>query len=297
MNLRLINIGKHITASLVLTVILTTAALAGELSNKLAQTVAGKGPTELVRVWIELPEVESSASLKATAKALATTRSERHKMTFERLKENHTASQKDLLSDLKALSGGNKASLGKIRGHWIINVIEAEVTVEQLYALADRADIETIHAVPRIVSIAPDKISSVPSLSLTPVVESNLEYIRADVAWLNGYTGAGRVICSFDTGVDGLHPALYDSWKGHDGDAAAAWFDPVGREPFPHTLEEYVIGGRGNHGTSTMGLILGHDDVTGDTVGVALGAKWISAGVIDIEGASIIDAFEWAADP
>ena len=30
---------------------------------------------------------------------------------------------------------------------------------------------------------------------------------------------------------------------------------------------------------------------------MALDAKWISAGVIDIYGASIIDAFEWAADP
>jgi hypothetical protein len=41
--------------------------------------------------------------------------------------------------------------------------------------------------------------------------------------------------------------------------------------------------------------MVGHSGA--DTIGVALNAKWISAAVVDINGASYIDAFEWAANP
>jgi bacillopeptidase F len=111
-----------------------------------------------------------------------------------------------------------------------------------------------------------------------------------------GWNGTGRIICSFDTGVNGLHPALHSRWKGLDGDSAAAWFDPVDKTSFPHAFLN--IGGNvPSHGTHTMGIMVGADPSTLDTVGVAPGAKWISAAVVDIPGASLLDAFEWAADP
>ncbi|UCD18087.1 MAG: S8 family peptidase, partial [Candidatus Zixiibacteriota bacterium] len=102
-----------------------------------------------------------------------------------------------------------------------------------------------------------------------------------------------RLVCSFDTGIRGTHPALYNSWKGLDDDSLAAWFDPIDGEKFPHTFSVE----RFWHGTHTMGTMVGIENSIGDTIGVAPEAQWISAGVIDIPGASIIDAFEWAADP
>ncbi|MCP4568436.1 MAG: S8 family serine peptidase, partial [FCB group bacterium] len=51
------------------------------------------------------------------------------------------------------------------------------------------------------------------------------------------------------------------------------------------------------HGSHTMGIMVGHDDATGDTVGVAPGADWIAAVAIDVPGSSIFQAFQWAADP
>jgi hypothetical protein len=90
-----------------------------------------------------------------------------------------------------------------------------------------------------------------------------------------GYTGEGRIVCVFDFGgVHGNHPALYNNWKGHDGDSSAAW---NGYGSFPSG--DY-------HGTHIMGTMVGHDDISGDTIGVAPGAKWIAGG-----------GFEWAADP
>ncbi len=95
-----------------------------------------------------------------------------------------------------------------------------------------------------------------------------------------GYTGKGRLVCHFDTGIDGAHPALYSSWKGHDGDSAAAWFGRSGPGGFPTAITD--------HGTLVTGVMVGHDDSTGDTIGVAPGAQWIGAAE---------HAWEWAANP
>ncbi len=58
----------------------------------------------------------------------------------------------------------------------------------------------------------------------------------------------------------------------------------------------------GQHGTHTMGTICGLGQSTGDTIGVAFGAEWISCGVIDRQSIprTVQDAlasFEWVVDP
>ncbi len=40
-------------------------------------------------------------------------------------------------------------------------------------------------------------------------IESNIKAIGADSAWKAGYTGKGRLVCSFDTGLEGHHPAIF----------------------------------------------------------------------------------------
>lgn len=261
----------------------------GELAPNLVTQISSKKPNELAKVWIKLPRVENAVQFKASVNAQAATRAGRYQAAVNRLRQNNTTAQKALVQKLQELERNNLAA--GIKPHWITNIVEAEVAAGELSRLASRNDIEMIYAVPKIESIMPDKVESAPPLSTG--VSDNLTYINADDAWAAGYTGAGRVICSFDTGVEGTHPALLNSWKGHDGDSAAAWFDPRDRQSFPHTIP----GSSTSHGTYVMGLLVGHDNSTGDTIGVALDARWISAAVIDISGASIIDAFEWAADP
>ncbi|UCE24283.1 MAG: S8 family peptidase [Candidatus Zixiibacteriota bacterium] len=281
------------TVAFILTfTLLYSSAAAGRLSDELARKVTTSKAADLIKVWIQLPQVESPANLKASLKA--PTRAERYRLALDRLKSNHAAAQRDLLDHLHSINRSKQTAGRPPKGHWIINVVEAEVMVEQLTELSARSDVEIIFSAPKVVSVANEKISSGSVSSAS--VEANLAYINAPAAWAAGYTGQGRVVCILDTGVDGLHPAIYNNWKGLDGDSAAAWFDPVGGEPFPHTLP--VIGGADpRHGTATTGLVVGHDDLRGDTVGVALDAKWIAGGVVDVDGASIIDGFEWASNP
>ena len=279
---------KHILCVL-LALFISQNVNAGELSLELQDQISDKNNDEIVSVWIKLPIVEETKTLKSNLKSLSSTRKGRYEIAVESFKVNHQNSQQDLIDLLENLKQDNKVDTYK--PHWIANIIEVDLKVSELEGLASRNDVEIIHAVPNITTIKPEKSAQAAPDALD--VETNLTFIKADLAWAAGYTGEGRIVCSFDSGVDGIHPALFNNWKGHDGDSAAAWFDPRDQESFPHTLS----GSSSSHGTHTTGIMVGHDDATGDTVGVALDAKWIAAGVVDVNGASIIDAFEWAADP
>jgi len=277
---------RTITAALLLTAATLSPADAGEIEPRLAARLSTSAVTEFVPVWIQLPRTESVAALKASAGA-DLTRAQRYRLTADRLRRENAGAQQALLARLRDLEA--QGVVRDVRARGISNVVTCEVAAGDLIQLAERSDVERIYAVPETRLIEPDKDAQ--AMQAQAGVETNLVKINADDAWAAGYTGEGTVICTFDTGVDGTHPALRDTWKGLDGDSAAAWFDPKYRLPLPHTTNS------SNHGTHVMGIMCGHNDATGDTVGVALDARWISAGVIDVQGATILDAFEWAANP
>ncbi len=265
-----------------------TFSQTGKIDERLSRRLQSATADSLVPVWIVLPEVRSAAAHKALAPAVLNNRVERYRARAARMRQDHTAAQAGLVNYLAGLERRGLAA--NIKTHWLVNIVEAQLRPDQIDNLAQRPDIESIHAVPELIAFEPSQMSDAESQA---GVEIGLKAINADDAWAAGFTGKGRIICSFDTGIDGDHPALFESWKGHDGDSAAAWFDPLEQQSFPHTIS----GPSRPHGTHVMGTLLGHDDATGDTIGVALDARWISAAVIDIFGTSIIDAFEWAADP
>ncbi|GAA2707585.1 S8 family serine peptidase [Micromonospora olivasterospora] len=87
----------------------------------------------------------------------------------------------------------------------------------------------------------------------------NVSLIGADRVWSQlGVTGAGVVVGSSDSGVDGRHPALADGFRGGDD----SWYDPWSHTRTPTD--------RGGHGTHTTGSAVGRGGV-----GVAPGASWV----------------------
>ncbi|MEW6051924.1 MAG: S8 family serine peptidase [Candidatus Zixiibacteriota bacterium] len=279
-----------------LQLVVTDSARAGQLVTELSQLVSKTDADSLVRVWILLPRAESKTDLQAIAKAAGPDRATQHRVLFESLKSEGLARQQTLAGHLEQLQGIGKAD--KIKRHWITDVVEAEVAAGELNALADRDDVASIIPEPQVSLIRPVETGS--SAAFSPegnYIPNHITHIRADVAWGMGYTGAGRVICSFDNGVDGNHIALRNTWKGLDGDSSAAWFDPVAKQKAPHAfgLSALLPGSLVQHGTHTMGILVGRSDSV--WCGVAPNAKWISAAVIDVIGASILDGFEWAVDP
>ncbi|MCD6162404.1 MAG: S8 family peptidase [candidate division Zixibacteria bacterium] len=186
----------------------------------------------------------------------------------------------------------NRDLISAYKSYWISNAVYIKGDAEFIRNLAARNDVEYVFKNLPLVLVEPVEIGTA-SQSETGA-EPGLDVIGARDAWQMGLTGKGRLVCNLDTGVDGNHPALSSSWRGANGASdSASWFDPYTKTTQPVDYH--------GHGTHTMGTIVGLDGA--DTIGVAFGAQWIAAGVVDRGGsvdrtiADILSAFEWAADP
>ncbi len=283
--------------NLIFILLMGSSLLAGQLSTSLEKEIAGMPQSDKVSVLISFKQTLLSAELNEQLDNYKS-KADRHQQGISSLKSIANSSQSGILNQLNQMSQNGLAE--NIKSHWIINVVSADITISELDKIAKLFDVDQVFQLPQIKLIEPDEAPT-KLTSEANSITNNLVMIGADSAKALGYDGSGVVVCSFDTGVEGNHPALYNSWKGHDGDSASAWFDQIdsiGYANFPHVYYPYQVGNTGvYHGTHTMGIIVGHDDGLVKQVGVAPGAKWISAGVINLLGASIIDAFEWASDP
>ncbi len=201
-------------------------------------------------------------------------------------KHNNSAIE-SLINNLEA-----RGLIKDYRNFWIAGIASAE---------AKRGGIEPLSGHPSISSINLDfAIENFEPIYTNTIcldssgIGASLLAIGAPEAWAMGYDGEGSIVCNIDTGVDGTHPALYNSFRGNNGyPLENCWFDPYSGTHFP-------MDSRG-HGTHTMGIMCGIDG--NDTIGVAPGAQWIAAGAVDRGGSiqrtisDIIAAFQWAADP
>ncbi len=279
---------------------LATNINSSSLGTKLQKALNNINDQEKIHVWIKLSDAIESKGFKKATISSSKSFDNRYRYGVSHLKVLHAQSQKNLYKDLKALAKQRKAS--NIKQHWLVNVIEAKITKEEIYLLSLRSDVEEIilPVKPTLITPISSSFSNLEIFTADSVLNS-LKIIKAPEAWAAGFTGKGRIVCSFDTGVEGSHPALASKWKGLDGDSTAAWFDPKNNEPFPHTFNSNDANNPSdfdiNHGTHTMGTMVGFDSLNSIAIGVAPEANWISAGVIDIATVSLIDAFEWASNP
>ncbi len=175
---------------------------------------------------------------------------------------------------------------------WIVPAYTARLPVSRI------ADLALLDGVKMVVQDAelvydPPVRTEPTSPRMASSVSAALELLNIRPLWQQGLNGQGTLVCNFDTGVEWDHPALADKWRGNRAPLGECWFSKVNPDSPPSD--------RSGHGTHTMGIIVGA--VGGDTVGVAPGAEWISAGVID-QGrplqttlSDIIEAFQWAINP
>ena len=184
-----------------------------------------------------------------------------------------------------------KNSTSEIRRFWIVPAFSAAL---------DRAEILAVAAMPGVRRVMPDlaieAIAPVDTKTGTDLATSSSNHhqmLNVPYLWNLGLTGVGRVVCSFDTGVEHDHPALSGNWRGNHASLSSSWFSTIDPDALPYD--------QADHGTHTMGTAVGLSG--SDTVGVAPGAEWITAAVID-QGKSlsgtfsdILAAFQWALDP
>jgi subtilisin family serine protease len=270
-----------------------TLAQAGVVDPELELVLDHSSPNQPVRALAFMTDRVDLHQMNVEFDALNTSFSTRHETVIRSLQEKAAETQGELLDYLEAQSAAGKVE--SYRGFWIDNSVVFEAPKEIVYAVAKRQDVAKVFLDYYIENIKPTSIQ--PEGTITGV-EPGLKAIRVDEVWALGITGEGQLVSHLDTGVDGTHPALAARWRGLDPQYAGhpewAWFDPNYGTTFPRDY--------GSHGTHTMGTVCGANHTSGDTVGVAIDAEWISAGVIDIIDipttiADAKSAFQWIADP
>jgi subtilisin family serine protease len=216
-----------------------------------------------------------------------------------RTRENHAS----LIRELRNYSNESTsfvdhlnalADSGVVEGitrFWITDAVAFTVDSRFLERISDYPELHYLVADQQLQLVDPVSVDE--SSSDMSGSQNYMEVTGVRAMWNKGYTGRGRLVCGFDTGVEETHPALSGRWLGANGGSPAqSWFDPYGSTA--------PVDGNG-HGTHTMGIMVGRDG--SDTIGVAFNASWIAAAVVDrgqTLGKTVSDilaAFQWAADP
>jgi subtilisin family serine protease len=271
---------------------LESAAIEPDLQRILSETPAD----QTLSVLVYLSEQVDLGAITSRMDAQRATLRERHETVVRALQDTAAGTQGNLLAHLNALE--QEGRIEQFQPFWVSNCIRVDAKKDVIGELATRPDVGMIYFNYPIETIEPvGQRAKGPDGMRGGGPEPGLIAVRAPEVWALGYTGEGILVATLDTGVDGNHPALASRWRGvadprYAGHPEWAWFDPVTHTNFPEAF--------GSHGTHTMGTVCG--GAPGDQIGVAPGAQWIHAAVIDrvsIER-TIADAklaFEWLIDP
>ncbi|MBD3404478.1 S8 family serine peptidase [candidate division GN15 bacterium] len=281
---------RHLNIFVAVAAILLSAGSVFSMTDRLSpalQQVAERSEAvdTLINVVIFLEDRSAQHNLQRAMAPASMSRDARIKQVIGRLTSNRAEgaeSVRQLLTDQGAQ---------QIREFWIVPSFAARVSSSNLNELAEH---ESIRMIVEDVSLSFDEpIDVQQGSSLATSVSDQLRMLNVPQLWQLGLTGQGRLVCSFDTGVEGTHPALSTKWRGNSAAQSASWYSPVNP-----TSQPYDVAG---HGTHTMGIMVGSTPT--DTFGVAPDAQWISAGVVD-QGrpfnttlADIVAAFQWALNP
>ncbi|MBK8627505.1 MAG: S8 family peptidase [Saprospiraceae bacterium] len=195
------------------------------------------------------------------------------------------------------------------RSFYVTNAIKVTSDYNIMMLLAQRSDIS------HIIDDAPIKMldyqiekTKVHQREVEP--EWGLKYIKADSAWQLGIRGQGVIVGGQDTGYDWEVSPLKSKYKGYRDSMDIVhdynWHDAIikNNPVFPDT----VLNPCGyntkqpcddnNHGTHTMGTMVGEDSE--NIIGVAPAAKWIACRNMDRgwgQPSTYMDCFEWFLAP
>lgn len=216
------------------------------------------------------------------------------------------------------------ATVQSYQPFFIVNAIAVEGGLDLVVELAQRPDVAQLVANYALVGPTVDNGAAQKTVATAPVAEAqadqditvfnwNIALVRAHEVWQElGVRGEGAVVAGFDTGVYFRHPALLAQYRGNLGnnqfDHNYNWFEPDGNLYPNGDLGPSVSSepnSCSNHGTHTMGTMVGNGGTTATQVGMAPAAQWIalpgicsntmSGGLRDDIGG--IKAFQWVLCP
>jgi subtilisin family serine protease len=256
----------------------------GKIELLVLQEIETQGNTDFF-IWLR-----EKADLKPAAQI--ETKLEKGRFVFNALYTTAEQTQQETRSFLDRVGVSYRA-------FYIANKILVQNGDQDLLtALADRPDVEKITANHKYFLDQPE--DKRPAADSATTIEPNLAYINADDVWAMGYNGDGIVLAANDTGLEVTHPAIAPHYRGclnpptcSNWDHNYNWWDATGTYPTdPHD-------GFG-HGTHVTGIMIG-DDLNGNQIGVAPGARTVHCKNMTDEGSSddatLTECFQWDLAP
>lgn len=244
-------------------------------------------------------QVALNAERKAMRQNLseAEVKKARQNKVVSQLQKHAEVTQKDVINLLK-----KEKTAGRIKeyhSYYIINAIAVTGNKASAERIASLPEVESVILDQKQKLIKPEIDESIATYEKSDSeVEWNIERIGVPDIWKEGINGEGTVIANIDSGVDGLHPALREKYRGYNPDDPDNpnhefnWHDAVMDRKSPMDSD--------GHGTHTMGTMVGEEPDGSNKVGAAPGAKWIAVRAFwGDEGydSDILEAGEWILAP
>ncbi|MFC4023693.1 S8 family serine peptidase [Oceanobacillus longus] len=245
----------------------------------------------------EVEKVASEARESAAKESLSAQKAEhiQRSAVIAELKATSLTSQHNVKEFLeKEIENGNAENL---KSYHIVNGLAVTATKEVAEKIATFSEVEKI--LPnetRELYTTVSKDAETPNSDIANV-EWNVERVGAPGVWDMGFDGSGVVVASIDTGVQHDHPGLADKYRGYDAatgevDHTYSWFDATTGQDVPYDDQ--------GHGTHVTGTMVGSEPDGSNQVGVAPGAKFISARAFTAAGGTDVDLLasaEWILAP
>ncbi|MFJ3921974.1 S8 family serine peptidase [Streptomyces sp. NPDC090022] len=233
--------------------------------------------------WVYL---DSAADLTAAGRQQS--RAGKAEAVYRAKRDHATRTQAELL---KALDGAK----AEYTSYWIVNAVRVVGGSKLATSLAQRSEVARIDADDKV---SLPKPAEGRREAATDAVEWNIDRVKAPQVWEQlGVRGEGIVVANIDSGVDHLHPAVNNQYRGKSADGSYDhnynWFDPGG------VCSGAAPCDNNDHGTHTMGTMVG-DDGGANKIGVAPGATWIAAKGCETSScseASLLASGQWIVAP
>jgi subtilisin family serine protease len=274
-----------------LALLLAGSALAGQFAPGLEAYLAEKHDGGQLRALLVLSDQVDVTGMDLDMHYQRTDLPTRHARVVTALREKAEQTQRELLADLSSRVG---KGIDGFTPYWIINAVLVVGDVETIREVTARADVDVaeLDLMPEL--IEPVKVKTPTEKSRAIGIAPGIVAVGARRVWSElGIRGEGALIGSFDTGVDGSHPALASRWRGNYAPASECWLDVLG------TGTTSPNDGNG-HGTHTTGTMTGL--AANDTIGIAPAAHWIATNTIN-QGASsgfdsdVLASLQFFTDP
>jgi len=272
--------------------ILSPSAFSQYKIDALLQTqLSNANADQLHKIRIEFQEKFDVAGEKNRLNAAQTPVSERAKIIINGMAQTAAQNQVRVLEFLQAHDG----KVIDVQSFWIANVLFCQATTEVIEALPDFPEVSMVYFENNRFELGDVFVQEEHVQVRGPGgTEPSIEACNVRPLWDMGYTGRGRKVFVYDTGVWPTHPAIAERFMGNRTFMNESWYGYYHFEP---------NGERNSHGTHVLGTMVGLDESTADSIGIAMNAYWIANDHVGPTIAVMPDlpylmaAYQWAMNP